>query len=116
MYRNALHCITRTGLARYVNWNEETGRPTHSLADEAAAGAWKRLYGALPDLDRAPVVISCGRGVSEAGMSALYVALQAQAAGCSAKVVALSRADRDALRNEGVELNPACLVLVGPRR
>lgn len=115
MYRNALHCLTRTSLARYVNWDEEAERPTHSLAEEAPAGAWKRLYRALTGLERAPVVISCGRGVSEAGMSALYVALQAQAVGCSAKIVALSRADRDALRNERIEIDPTCLVLVGPR-
>jgi len=114
-YLNVLHCMTRTRLARYVNWDEESQRPTHSLAEERPVGAWKRLYRTLPELEPAPVVIGCGSAVTEGGMSALYVALQAQAVGGAAKIVALSRADRDALRGEGVELDPACLVLVGPR-
>ena len=114
MYRNVVYCMTRTGLMRYVNWNEESQRPTHSLAEEKPVGAWKRLHNALPDVERAPVVISCGRGVNEAGMTALYVALQAQALGCAARIVALNEADREALRGQGIELNPACLVLVGP--
>lgn len=116
-YTTALHVIDEAGVFKYVNWNEEKGVATHSLATvknglqlnvgEYRNGGWvytgtndliDKLQGLVPRLPKAStylVVASTERlppffSLMEAGYSILHTLLQAEALEMRSNVVILS--------------------------
>ncbi|MEE8570534.1 MAG: hypothetical protein V3S97_06035 [Candidatus Bathyarchaeia archaeon] len=116
-YTTALHVIDEAGVFKYVNWNEEKGVATHSLATvknglqlnvgEYRNGGWvytgtndliDKLQGLVPRLPKAStylVVASTERlppffSLMEAGYSILHTLLQAEALEMRSNVIILS--------------------------
>lgn len=116
-YTTALYVIDEAGVFKYVNWDEEQGVATHSLATvkngrqlnvgEYRDGGWvytgtddllDRFRGLVSGLPKAPtylVAASTGQlppffSLMEAGYSVLHMLLQAEALEMTSNVVVLS--------------------------
>jgi len=140
-YTLALYVIEEDSVSKYLNWNEEKGVATHSLAvlkkgkrlkiGEWVKGTWvytresdlllelQRLVPNLPEASTYIVVASNGRlrpyfSLMEAGYSVLHIVLQAQALKLASNIVVLSQDQMTKIRETiGLMDTPIALVPIG---